>query len=70
MVEVVVNKVGYEETSAEATLAMVAPVAPSQPPPKLFGIPVFYLFVAIPAVLLGYLFYKFFPAFKRRPGAG
>ena len=65
VVEVVVTKVGYEDAKARTTIAVVAPVETSNPPPKLFGIPVLYLFLAIPIVLLGYVLYKFFPAVKR-----
>ena len=66
MVEVVVNKVGFAEATAQAMVAVVAAIETSRAPPKLLGIPVLYLLLAIPVALLGYLFYKFWPALKRR----
>ncbi|MEE9248975.1 MAG: hypothetical protein V3U79_09795 [Dehalococcoidia bacterium] len=65
-IEVTVNKVGYTEVKTEAMVAVVAAIEPDKPSPRLLGIPVWYLFIAMPAVLLAYLLYKFLPGFKRR----
>lgn len=67
LVEVTVTKLGYEETKAEAMVAVVSTIESSNTkPPRLLGIPVLYLFLAVPALLLGYLGYVFLPAFRRR----
>ncbi|MFQ5874066.1 MAG: Ig-like domain-containing protein [Dehalococcoidia bacterium] len=64
-VQVSVSKVGYAEVSTQATIAVVVAPETSNPPPKLFGVPVFYLLLAIPVVLMGYLVYRFYPAIKQ-----
>ena len=67
LVEVTVSKLGYIETQAEATVAILSPIESSiSEPPRLLGIPVLYLFLAVPALLLGYLGYVFLPAFRRK----
>lgn len=63
-VTVTVSKPGYAEAKAQTQIAVVAPVKPSARP-KLFGVPVLYLFVALPAILLGYLVYKLLPGLLR-----
>ena len=65
-IEVTVSKVGYAEAGTQAMVAVVAPIEPDNSSPRLLGIPVWYLFIAMPAVLLAYLLYKFLPGFKRR----
>ena len=65
-VKVTVNKLGHDTAEGQAIVAVLAPTEPGKPSPRLFGIPILYLLLAIPLLLLGYLGYKFLPALKRR----
>ncbi|MEE9198674.1 MAG: hypothetical protein V3U26_02630 [Dehalococcoidia bacterium] len=66
MVQVAVTKAGYQEASTQADIAVVAASETGSSSPKLFGIPVWILFVILFLALLGYLGYRFYPTIKRR----
>lgn len=64
-VVVTVSKPGYDEAKAQTQVAVVARLQPSGRP-RLFGVSVLYLFIAILAGLVAYLAYKFLPRLRRR----
>ena len=66
IIEITATKVGFEESRAQANVAVVAAIEPDKSSPRVLGIPAWFLFLAIPAGLLGYLLYKFLPPFKGR----
>ena len=65
-VEVTVQKAGYDEASGAAPVAVVAELATEKPRPSLLGFPVWYLFLAIPALVLVFLGIKLLVAAIRK----
>jgi hypothetical protein len=65
LVAVTMSKDGYDEATARLQITVVAPPEPIGPP-DLFGVPVLYLLLAIPLVVLAYLAYKLLPGWRRR----
>ena len=60
-VEVIVNQVGYEQVLDQTTVAVVAATEARESSSNLTGNPVFYILLAIPAVLIAYLVFRFIP---------
>ena len=65
-VEVTVQKAGYDEASAAAPVPVVAELATEKPRPSLLGFPVWYLLVAIPALVLVFLGIKLLTSVIRK----